>query len=159
MYKLIFIFLSCSRLLYLLQVSLSELRIVDFLLCLYLFCFFQSVFCRFCYLLLSNISHFINISSDINECEDNPCGENAICKDTIGSFVCSCKEDYTGDPFKGCVDINECVSLEKPCGTHAICENAAPGYNCICPQGYQASPSPQVACEQVSNIQKSTKHF
>lgn len=96
-----------------------------------------------------NSSHCIRISSDINECEANPCGENAVCKDTIGSFVCSCKEDYTGDPFRGCVDINECVSLEKPCGTHAICENAAPGYNCICPQGYNASPSPQVACEQV----------
>lgn len=93
---------------------------------------------------------FINISSDINECQTNPCGENAVCKDTIGSYVCVCKEDYTGDPFRGCVDINECEALEKPCGTHAICENAVPGYNCLCPQGYQASPSPQIACEQVS---------
>lgn len=67
----------------------------------------------------------------------------------MGSFVCSCKEDYTGDPFKGCVDINECVTLEKPCGVHATCENAVPGYNCLCPQGYQAKPSPEVACEQV----------
>lgn len=106
-----------------------------------------------------NCSQCINISSDINECQDNPCGENAVCKDTVGSYVCTCKEDFTGDPFKGCVDINECVALEKPCGTHAICENAVPGYNCICPQGYQASPSPQVACEQVSSTydEKCTK--
>lgn len=68
-----------------------------------------------------------------------------------------CKEDYTGDPFKGCVDIDECEALDKPCGTHAICENAVPGYNCVCPQGYQASPSPQVACEQV--IQSSFFNF
>lgn len=40
---------------------------------------------------------------DINECSQNPCGVNTICTDTVGSFVCSCKEDYSGDPFKGCV--------------------------------------------------------
>lgn len=91
----------------------------------------------------------MTIFSDINECQTNPCGENAICKDTVGSYTCVCKEDYTGDPYRGCTDINECVTLEKPCGAHAICENAVPGYNCICPQGYQANPTPQVACEQV----------
>lgn len=109
-----------------------------------------SILCRFCLKLI--VEHFAlyTISLDINECDTNPCGENAICKDTMGSFICSCKEDYTGDPFKGCVDINECVTLEKPCGTHAICENAVPGYNCLCPQGYQAKPSPEIACEQVN---------
>lgn len=39
---------------------------------------------------------------DINECESNPCGKNAECKDSVGSFVCSCKEDYAGDPYRGC---------------------------------------------------------
>lgn len=39
---------------------------------------------------------------DINECDYNPCGNNSICTDTMGSFVCSCKADYTGDPIKGC---------------------------------------------------------
>lgn len=107
--------------------------------------------------LLLNSSHFMPISADINECDTNPCGENAICKDTIGSFICSCKEDYTGDPFKGCVDINECITLEKPCGTYATCENAVPGYNCLCPQGYRASPSPQIACEQVNRRINSSK--
>ncbi|KYQ55691.1 Latent-transforming growth factor beta-binding protein 4, partial [Trachymyrmex zeteki] len=38
----------------------------------------------------------------VNECERNPCGENAECIDTVGSFACSCKTDYTGDPFKEC---------------------------------------------------------
>lgn len=89
--------------------------------------------------------------ADVNECADNPCGPNALCVDTPGSFTCTCKEEYTGDPFRGCVDVNECEVLEKPCGTHAICENAAPGYNCICPQGYSAKPDAQVACEQVQS--------
>lgn len=90
--------------------------------------------------------------SDVNECADNPCGTNAVCLDTPGSFTCSCKEEYTGDPFKGCVDVDECKVLEKPCGLHAICENASPGYNCVCPRGYAAKPDAQVACEQVKII-------
>lgn len=130
-----------------------------FIVCLYLFCFLQSVLffgmrsALFCVWILSKAC-FYKMFSDVNECEPNPCGENAVCKDTVGSYVCACKEDYTGDPFKGCTDIDECATLEKPCGTHAICENAVPGYNCICPQGYQAKPKPEVACEQVSKFFK-----
>lgn len=93
---------------------------------------------------------FYKLFSDINECSTNPCGENAECTDIVGSFTCSCKEGFTGDPSKKCHDVDECVALEKPCGNHAICENAVPGYNCICPQGYQANPKPEVACEQVN---------
>lgn len=92
---------------------------------------------------------FILKSKDINECVQNPCGKNAICTDTVGSFTCSCKEDYTGDPYRGCVDIDECSALEKPCGNYAICENADPGYNCLCPQGFAAKPDAKIACEQV----------
>lgn len=63
--------------------------------------------------------------------------------------MCTCKPDYTGDPFRGCVDIDECTALDKPCGQHAVCENTVPGYNCKCPQGYDGKPDPKVACEQV----------
>lgn len=90
--------------------------------------------------------------SDINECSTNPCGEKAVCTDTVGSYTCSCKEGFTGDPLKICEDINECISLETPCGAHAVCENTEPGYKCICPQGYQANPSPELACEQVHSL-------
>lgn len=89
------------------------------------------------------------IQTDQNECRDSPCGENAICTDTVGSFTCTCLPDYSGDPFKGCADINECDVLEHPCGDSAICENAVPGYNCKCPQGFQGKPDSKVACEQV----------
>lgn len=116
-----------------------------------LFCFFQSSFTiGLAIVFFNQVSpHTKPISLDINECETNPCGPNTVCKDTVGSFVCSCKDSYTGDPFRGCVDVDECATLDKPCGAYAICENAAPGYNCLCPQGYRANPSPQIACEQV----------
>uniref|UniRef100_A0A2M4DS15 Putative nidogen n=1 Tax=Anopheles darlingi TaxID=43151 RepID=A0A2M4DS15_ANODA len=93
-------------------------------------------------------THPPNRSLDVNECLDNPCGANALCTDTVGSFICSCKPEYTGDPFRGCVDIDECSAYERPCGEHAVCENAAPGYNCLCPQGYRGRPNAKIACEQ-----------
>ena len=35
---------------------------------------------------------------DIDECDDNTtCSENANCKNTIGSFICTCKTGYSGD--------------------------------------------------------------
>lgn len=77
-------------------------RLLD-LLCsyTYLYCiFFISIYSEH----LNNTANVFAI--DINECEHTPCGNNTICTDTVGSFVCSCKEDYTGDPMKGCHGIN-----------------------------------------------------
>lgn len=94
------------------------------------------------------------VTPDIDECKTSKavCSADALCTNTLGSFVCTCKPEYTGDARTpgGCRDIDECEVLEHPCGTYAICENAVPGYNCICPQGYRAKPNPQVACEQVT---------
>lgn len=93
------------------------------------------------------------VTPDVDECKgsERVCGANAICTNTVGSFVCTCQPEYTGDARApdGCRDVDECEVLEHPCGTHALCENAAPGYNCICPQGYRDKPKPQIACEQV----------
>ncbi|XP_051131615.1 putative wall-associated receptor kinase-like 16 isoform X2 [Andrographis paniculata] len=37
---------------------------------------------------------------DINECERSPCGRNAICTNTAGSYNCSCPDGFTGDGTK-----------------------------------------------------------
>ena len=77
--------------------------------------------------------------SDVNECLRNPCGSNAECTNTEGSyqvyiiallflisiepialitlFQCSCKAGLTGDPFTGCSDTDECSAAQgNPCG-------------------------------------------
>lgn len=99
------------------------------------------------------IRYELFVIPDVDECKSSEpvCGEHAVCTNTVGSFICTCEPEYTGDASitGGCHDIDECELLERPCGSHAICENASPGYNCICPQGYRAKPDPQIACEQV----------
>ena len=36
--------------------------------------------------------------SDIDKCvEQSPCGENAVCTNTPGSFTCVCNNGYQGD--------------------------------------------------------------
>ena len=36
--------------------------------------------------------------SDINECmTERPCGDNAVCTDSDGSYDCDCDIGYTGD--------------------------------------------------------------
>ena len=40
--------------------------------------------------------HFL----DTNECmsgDSDPCGDNAECVDTFGSFICNCSEGFAGD--------------------------------------------------------------
>lgn len=90
---------------------------------------------------------------DVDECKNSEsvCGKHAVCTNTVGSYACTCKPEYTGDAraIDGCYDVNECEILEHPCGLHATCENTDPGYNCVCPQGFRAKPNPQIACEQV----------
>ena len=39
---------------------------------------------------------------DIDECEDNPCHDNATCTDSEGSFSCMCDTGYTGDGYNMC---------------------------------------------------------
>ena len=109
--------------------------------------------------IITNVQQFQHpYCSDYDECKDprhsksalNYCGENAICSNTVGSFICICLPGYANfSPNVGCVDIDECTnpaynySLIDYCGTNTECHNT-PGwsdapdtYNCSCSQGYE----------------------
>ncbi len=67
------------------------------------------------YLLIINIIHIILtwlLFLDINECLTNPCGNDAACFNTPGSFTCQCATGYTARP-SGCIGketiVNDCV--------------------------------------------------
>ncbi|XP_019633556.1 PREDICTED: latent-transforming growth factor beta-binding protein 4-like [Branchiostoma belcheri] len=68
---------------------------------------------------------------DINECDlfNNPCN-NAMCRNTPGSYVCICPAGYfLNEQELTCTDINECAQF--PCGS-GTCLNLPGSYECNC---------------------------
>ncbi|WP_395845869.1 EGF domain-containing protein [Cystobacter fuscus] len=63
------------------------------------------------------------------------CDANALCTETSGSFVCTCKPGYTGDGTT-CTDIDECANNTATCDANATCTNTVGGFTCACKSGY-----------------------
>ena len=55
----------------------------------------------------------VTLLVDENECTKNSsiCGKNANCKNTLGSYKCSCKHGYNGNPCEGIVSEHFCLHL------------------------------------------------
>ncbi|XP_053707720.1 adhesion G protein-coupled receptor E1-like [Synchiropus splendidus] len=90
---------------------------------------------------------FVNADSgcvDLDECvayndpEDPPC-INGQCKNTYGSFECSCHDGFKPATAKECKDINECEVDRDICGPTATCVNKKPFYSCFCQEGFVPS--------------------
>ncbi|KAJ8373185.1 hypothetical protein AAFF_G00270180 [Aldrovandia affinis] len=84
---------------------------------------------------------------EINECLKNKklCGPNATCKNTMGSYYCTCqtgyhssngKEVFLADDGVTCEDKNECLTDSSICGVGGDCENREGSYQCACRSGY-----------------------
>ncbi|XP_062295607.1 adhesion G protein-coupled receptor E1-like isoform X1 [Scomber scombrus] len=96
--------------------------------------------------------------NDVDECdgyedgEIGPCGENTVCRNTIGSFYCQCVDGYlsttqtvnftAGTPAT-CIDFDECAGYEDgkigPCGENAVCHNSIGSFYCQCVDGYMST--------------------
>lgn len=37
--------------------------------------------------------------SDVNECEESPCAQEAVCTNSNGSYVCACNQGFMGDGY------------------------------------------------------------
>ena len=76
---------------------------------------------------------------DIDECELYPCDENAVCLNTAGSFICTCKEGWSGDGYQ-CVDVDECIDGSHTCAaTGSTCTNTDGAFECMCSMGYSGN--------------------
>lgn len=75
---------------------------------------------------------------NLNECENNSheCDENALCKDTEGSYECKCDVGYFGDGLT-CESDNECRRNGALCHPKADCLDNGDSYTCFCRTGYQ----------------------
>ena len=79
-------------------------------------------------------NHF-GVCDDIDECEEDPCHENAYCSNSFGSYSCSCKPGYTGSEIR-CTDVDECSSVKPKCHERAKCINLDGSFKCSCITGY-----------------------
>ena len=106
---------------------------------------------------------------DIDECMESTgtCDRNADCKNTPGSFSCSCHSGYTGDgifcagnllikavvlkisqlpryfyqfKFLYLLDIDECMS-PNVCHVNSTCLNSNGSFQCICNTGHTGNGS------------------
>ncbi|XP_021360135.1 CUB and sushi domain-containing protein 1-like [Mizuhopecten yessoensis] len=82
---------------------------------------------------------FSNIEDcvDIDECKDVPskCSAFEDCDNTIGGFMCYCKDGYFRNSSTSlCQDILECSVNKGGCSN--TCNEESPGYSCSCPSGY-----------------------
>ncbi|KAI1884488.1 hypothetical protein AGOR_G00226900 [Albula goreensis] len=84
--------------------------------------------------------------TDIDECSRryHVCGPNADCANTIGSFTCTCHQNYhvnnpdvRPSPSNPCRDTDECMEDTTICGPNANCTNIPASYTCTCLGGYQ----------------------
>ncbi len=74
--------------------------------------------------------------ADVNECKQSPspCHPDATCKNTDGSYECTCNSGFTGDG-NTCTDIDECAKDNGGCASNATCVNTRGSSTCSCTGG------------------------
>ncbi|GAY68648.1 hypothetical protein CUMW_265770 [Citrus unshiu] len=76
------------------------------------------------------------------KCPDDPnskvygCGDNTACyySENGQGYRCRCKPGFQGNPYLGCVDIDECLDEEEYL-CEGNCKNTIGSYTCDCPVG------------------------
>lgn len=68
------------------------------------------------------------MTQEINECESNPCQNNAVCEDRLADFECKCPAGFEGKLCE--FNIDECLSI--PCQHSGRCMDKINGFECDC---------------------------
>uniref|UniRef100_A0A8C9N6Y6 Hemicentin-1 n=1 Tax=Serinus canaria TaxID=9135 RepID=A0A8C9N6Y6_SERCA len=77
---------------------------------------------------------------DVNECRQNVCRPDQLCKNTRGGYKCIdlCPSGMTKAENGTCIDVDECQSGSHQCRYNQLCENTRGSYRCVCPRGFRA---------------------
>uniref|UniRef100_A0A8C3N479 Hemicentin-1 n=1 Tax=Geospiza parvula TaxID=87175 RepID=A0A8C3N479_GEOPR len=93
---------------------------------------------------------------DVNECRQNVCRPDQLCKNTRGGYKCIdlCPTGMTKTENGTCIDVDECRSGSHQCRYNQLCENTRGSYRCVCPRGFRAQGTHRPCvdineCEQV----------
>ncbi|KAF7654926.1 hypothetical protein LDENG_00063280 [Lucifuga dentata] len=105
---------------------------------------------------------------DFDECKEDQeqvCGPNAKCFNTVGSFYCQCHFGFRHNlgfvnftSLNGqCQDINECIDNREICGFKANCSNLIGSYSCICQSGYMSTSGNRGNCTDINECEEAEK--
>lgn len=111
---------------------------------------------------------------DIDECQQSPCHQSALCSNTQGSFRCACRAGTVGDPYlsPGCARPDQCTSdtdcasslscvqahcvdpcASAECAASAQCAVQNHRAYCSCPPGHIGDPNTQdIGCYKVECV-------
>ena len=80
--------------------------------------------------------------ADINECEsNNPCQHK--CKNTNGSYKCTCDPGYVIENVHECTDIDECLNSAVCNDDNSVCVNTPGTFRCECKEGFSLDQKTQ----------------
>ncbi|XP_059334168.1 hemicentin-1 [Ammospiza nelsoni] len=95
---------------------------------------------------------------DVNECRQNVCRPDQLCKNTRGGYKCIdlCPSGMTKAENGTCIDVDECRSGSHQCRYNQLCENTRGSYRCVCPRGFRAQ-GPARPCVDINECEQVPK--
>ena len=115
-----------------------------------------------------NLTRAAQHCQDVDECAfSSPdwilCPEPAVCKNTLGSFICDCVEGTEANwgpqgQFISCQDMDECaLSVCVPPEMGGVCTNSYGSFACACARGFTGSGLPdRDGCADVNECADNT---
>lgn len=118
---------------------------------------------------MSNLSHrllcmfFLVQEAPQNPCQPSPCGPFSVCREVNGHAVCSCQQNYVGNPpacrpectiSADCYQDKACINQKcrdpcpGTCGLNAKCQVVNHNPICSCPPGFSGDPFLRCLVEQ-----------
>lgn len=110
---------------------------------------------------------FIVQAEPQNPCQPSPCGPFSICREVNGHAVCSCQQNYIGNPpgcrpectiSADCFQDKACIGQKckdpcpGTCGLNAKCQVVNHNPICSCPPGYTGDPFLRCLVEESKHV-------
>ncbi|XP_053380812.1 uncharacterized protein LOC123562034 [Mercenaria mercenaria] len=72
---------------------------------------------------------------------------------SVDIITCTESGEYNAS-IPECIDVDECVTIEKICGTEHTCVNTAGSFWCTCATGYQHTEASEYSCEDINECRE-----